>query len=323
MLTLNELPYPTSSSPLTLRQSSLSVFQRCPREFKHRFVDGIEAKLQLSDEKLEFGTTFAKILELNALKPVAAWEMAGALRGLDTELAARLAGATTAYATYWGGSLKYRATELQLVTPLPGVPEVALRTTLDGLVEDETGDLAVVDQKTTSSDITPGSWFWEKLQIALQPGIYLWAARANGHPVTHAIWDAVKRPTSPRRTTAIEPEYYKVSGKWGAKGTLKPGTGVPAETVPEYAARIKETMLAEPAKWFQRAPVVRMEDETAACVADVEQSCRQVLYAIGRSEYPRNTNSCFTFGRRCEYWSICVGETTARDDTLYQIRKEK
>lgn len=263
------------------------------------------------------------MLELNASKAREDWSVADAVQGLDTELAAQLAGASAAYAQHWGGSLSYLGTEVKLTTPLPGVERVHLVTTLDGLATTEKGDLVVVDQKTTTSDISPGSWFWEKLQVTLQPGIYIWAARAHSYSVSHALWDAVKRPTMARRTEAIEPEYYKVNCKGGAKGDLKAGTGVPAETVPEFARRVRSTMLAEPSKWFQRAPVYRLDDELNACLEDVQQEVRRLLWAWDNNEFPRNTSSCWAFGRRCEYFEICAGAARPTDDTLYQIRKEK
>ncbi len=301
--------------------SSVRLAQTCLRKLKYRYHYGIEGKREPSD-KLRFGSAFAKVIELNANKPVADWSVREAAAGLEPDLGAQLAGASSAYAVHWAGSVKYHATELRLVTPLRN-PRLTYTTILDGLVEDQAGRLAVIDEKTTESDISPGSWFWEKLQLDTQVSSYIWAARAHGHNVEHALWDAVRRPTFGRRAEAIGPEYYVKSGKWGQAGSLKPGTGVPAETTPEFARRVRDTMLAEPAAWFQRAPVVRLDDELESAMADVEQVGAQILHAWDNDHWPRNPLACFNYREKCEYWDVCTGAAQPTDETLYKIRKTR
>jgi hypothetical protein len=302
--------------------SSLRLYQTCPRKFSYRYYYGIEGRREPSD-KIKFGTAFAKTVELNAGKPAANyWSVAESARGLDADLGAQLAGTAAAYSVYWSGSLAYRATELRLETELRN-PRLRLVSVLDGLVETPAGELAVVDQKTTESDIRPGSWFFEKLSLDLQASTYIYAARANGFPVAKAIWDAVKRPTTRRRTEAVAPEYYSRSGKWGSAGDLKPGTGIPAETLPEFAKRIRDNALAEPQAYFQRADVVRLDDELEQALADVHQVGAQVLASWDSNEFPRSTGSCFQYGERCEFFEVCTGAASPHDEQLYQIRSKR
>lgn len=301
--------------------SSSRLFQTCARKFSYRYRYGIEGKRQPSD-KLRFGSAFAKTLELNAGRPVADWSVREAAAGLEPDLSAQLAGATAAYAIHWDGTVTYRATELKLETELRN-PRLTYTTILDGLVEDDAGRLVVIDQKTTESDIRPGSWFWEKLQLDVQVSSYIWAARKHGHAVEHAVWDAVKRPTFRRRAESVPPEYYARSGKWGDAGSLKPGTGVPEETLPEYARRVRDTMLGAPDVYFQRAPVVRLDDELDAAIEDVEQVGKQILNAWDTDEFPRNSGACFQYGEKCEFWDLCTGSAQPTDDQLYQIRRKR
>jgi hypothetical protein len=309
-----------------LSPSSIRLHQRCPRAFHNKYVLGIEGR-QEPDDKLKFGTAFAKIIEHSSgvgENLSVDGVVSDAVRGLSADLAALVAGTAAAYRAYWAGSLKYRATELKLVTPLRN-PRLTLTTILDGLAETEAGDLVVIDEKTTSSDIRPGSWFWEKLVLDLQVSTYTWAARANGHPVAHAIWDAVRRPNLKRREVAIEPEYYTRAGKWGAVGDLKPGTGIPAETPAEFAIRVRDTILEKPTEYFQRERVVRLTDELEAAMEDVEHEGQRILDSWDRGHWPRNSGACFDFGqqRRCEYFEICAGSASASDDQLYQLRKSR
>lgn len=321
MLTLPPPPVPSSSSPLNLSVSGLKSYQSCPRKFYHTYHNSIEGK-QPPDDKLRFGTAVHKVLELNANHPVAAWSVAEGVRGLELDLGALVAGTSSAYAAYWAGSFVYRATELRLETPLRN-PRLRLVTILDGLAETQGGDLVVVDHKTTESDIRPGSWFWEKLQLDAQASAYLWAARQHGHDARHAVWDAIKRPNLKRRTEDVPPEYYTRAGKWGSVGDLKPGTGIPAESAGAFAKRVCDTMREDPTTYFQRGDIVRLDDELNAAIEDVEQLGEQVLHSFDKKQWPRNPNSCFAFGRRCEFWDICTGAAQPTDDQLYQLRRKR
>lgn len=319
MPVINPASPPTASEPFKVSPSSLALFQACPRKFKYRYVFGIEGK-QEPDDKLKFGTAFHAALEHNANKPVATWSVRAACAGLDADLGALVAGAVAAYGTYWAKSLRYDAVELRLETELRN-HRLALVTIVDGLVETEAGEFAVVDYKTTESDIRPGAWFWEKLVLDRQVSSYLWAARVHGKPVAFALWDAIKRPNLKRRDVDIPAEHYVKSGKWGSAGDVKPGTGIPAESPADFAKRVRDTMLAEPETYFQRAPVYRLDDELDGAITEIEAIGAQVLAAWDAGAWPRSPANCFSYGRKCEYFDLCAGAAQPTDDTLYQIRK--
>jgi hypothetical protein len=317
-LQLNLADPPTADAPFKLSASSVRLFQLCPRKFGYRYRYGIEGKAA-PDDRQAFGTAVHHIIEHNANNPPADWRVGAAVVGLDVDLGCLVAGTAAAYASYWAGQLSYAATELELVTPLRN-PRMAYLAIIDGLATDQAGRTVLVEHKTTESDIRPGGWYFEKLQLDLQASTYLWAARAHGIAAEHVEWDVIKRPRLNRRAEAIEPEYYVKSGKWGAVGDLKPGTGVPAETPAEFAARVKQTMLAAPVAYFQRAPVYRMQDEIDAAMADVESVGQQICAAWDADQWTRNPASCMSYGRRCEMWELCTGAAQPTDEALYQLR---
>lgn len=320
-LTLKNAPPPSSSSPFRLSPSSMRTYQSCPRKFKHTYLDGIEGK-QLPDDKLQFGTAIHAAIEQNINRAPGAWSVRESARGLDVELGALVAGVAAAYASYWTSTLHYKGAEISLETELRN-PRLTLLTIVDGLGTTAAGELVLVEHKTTESDIRPGSFYWERTLLDLQGSAYIWAARLNGHDVAHVEWDAIKKPRLTRRIEAVAPEYYVKSGKWGSAGDLKPGTGIPAETPLEFAKRVKETILADPTTYFQRNPVVRLEDELDAALADIEQTGEQILASWDSASWPRNTASCMAWGRRCSFWELCTGSAQPTDDTLYQLRKRR
>lgn len=321
MLEIEQKGPPTASEPFNLSPSSIRLFQSCPRKFFHRYCNNVEA-LAEHDDSLRFGTAIHRAIEINVNKPATAWSVAEAVAGLDADLGALVAGTAAAYAVHWAGALVYRAAELELVTELRN-PRIVLLTVLDGLAETEAGELVVVDHKSSSGDVRPGSWFYEKLSLDLQVSAYTWAARQNGYAVTEALWDVIAKPKLRRRDVAIPAEHYVKSGKWGKAGDVKPGTGLDEEKPAEFAKRVRDTLLAAPADYFQRAPVVRMDHELEEAVCELEQVGEQVLAAWDKSAWPRNTGSCMAFGRKCEFFEVCTGATSIADSTLFRIRKPK
>lgn len=320
MLDINLTPPPTVQEPFKASPSSLALFQACNRKFYFRYIAGIEGR-QEPDDNLKFGTAFHAAIEHNANRPVTAWRMGEALKGLDADLAALVSGTVSAYGVVWAGSLRYHAMELKLETELRD-PRLTLVTILDGVAEDDSGTRVVVDHKTTTK-MEPGSWFWEKLALNRQVTTYLWAARHHGYGTEHALWDAVKRPSLGRRHEPIAPEYYVRAGKWGKAGDTKPGTGLPAESPADYARRVRDTLLESPATYFQRAPVYRREDELDAGMAEVDAIGAQILVCWDTDSWPTNPASCFSYGRKCEFFDACAGAASPADETLYQIRSSR
>lgn len=321
-LDINSLPPPTTERPLVLSVSGMRTFQSCPRRFRYRYVDGIESK-ETQGYEAEFGTRLHAVLEHNHAKPVASWSVREALTGVDADLGSLVAGTAAAYGIYWEGSLAYTHKEYPLRAELRN-PRAVLFAIVDGIARDARDELVVVDHKSSGRDISPGAWFWERLQVNQQASAYIWAARRNGFPVSHGIWDAVKRPGLKRRLQAIDPEYYSRSGKWGKAGDLKPGTGIPAESPADFATRVKGTILAAPADYFQRAPVVRLEAELEAAIENIEQVAGQILHAWDRNEWPQTDGACGHSPQyRCPYWEICAGAAQPTDEHLYKLRPRK
>jgi CRISPR/Cas system-associated exonuclease Cas4 (RecB family) len=314
-------PPPTTSEPFRLSVSSVRLYQSCPRKFAYRYCDGIEANKE-PDDDLRFGTAFHAALEDNYDRPAAEWSVAEACKGLDADSAALLGGTVAAYAAHWAGSLTYRYKELPIVTGMRS-PRLEMLAILDGIATTARGDLAVVEHKTTRSDIRPGSHYWERTTLDLQAATYLWVARDYGLPVAHVEWDAIARPRLTRRADAVAPEHYVRDGKWGKAGDVKPGTGIPAELPLEYAGRVKSTLLADPGAYFQRHPVVLLEAELDAARRDVDAVGAQILTSWDTSTWPRNTSTCMSWGKRCEFWDVCTGAASPADEQLFRLRRSR
>lgn len=91
----------------------------------------------------------------------------------------------------------------------------------------------IVEHKTTSQDIRPGSDYWRQLETDLQPSMYVDAAVAGGHDVAGVLYDVASKPdVSPELTTPEEKRTMtvgkgcKTCGGSAKAGEIRKGSGV-------------------------------------------------------------------------------------------------
>jgi PD-(D/E)XK nuclease superfamily len=150
----------------------------------------------------------------------------------------------------------------------------------------------VVEHKTTSSGIEPGSSYWaEKVVSNPQVAAYLLA-----FPGAFVLWDALRKPA-----------FRKLrEGKTNE------------ETDYELYARTLAAIAKEPERYYQRANVFRTPEELDEARVDIETWADRARY----DSSPRNPDSCFSFGRRCEFFDLCwYGVEPDEDKSL--VRKEQ
>ena len=90
------------------------------------------------------------------------------------------------------------------------------------------------------------------------------------------------------------------------------------ETPDEYADRCVEVMLAEVDRHFQRAEIVRLQNQRNEHQLDTWHTAHDIRRSELTHAAPRNPGSCFRFGSPCDYWPVCTGETTIENGELYR-----
>jgi hypothetical protein len=150
---------------------------------------------------------------------------------------------------------------------------------------------AIFEHKTTSEDITPGSAYWRKvLMVDAQVSTYLRAGQMMGYQ--KVVYDVLRKPAL-RQKQKESPEAF--------------------------CGRIVADIAERPEYYYQRAVVVRLENEREDFVKDVLGTVR--LMMVG--EYPRNVDSCFKWNRPCDFFSVCSGEVGIDDEARFQTRERK
>ena len=167
----------------------------------------------------------------------------------------------------------------------------------------------VVEHKTTSSDITPGSTYWRKLTLDTQVSQYLGSTEG----VEGMLYDVIRKPgIKPFKAT---PEADR---KYTKAGTLYAAQRERDETPEEYAVRLRADISEGPNKYYARGIIVRLPSERIEAARDTWLVAGSIRESMRLDAWPRNPGSCDAYGRTCDYWAVCAGETTIDDATRFR-----
>jgi len=154
----------------------------------------------------------------------------------------------------------------------------------------------VVEHKTTSEDIGPGSFYWRRLTLDPQPAMYHRGMLAKGHDVRGILYDVLRKPAH------------------------RPGKNEGAST---FRDRVLTAIAEDPARYYQRGVVSHLESEAEDAAWDTWQTAESIRLAKHANRWPRYTNSCWEYGRPCDYWDICSGQTTTDDRLKFEAVEPK
>jgi hypothetical protein len=294
-----------SSLPI-LTSSRLRVARACQRLHKFEYFDGYRPVAD--PDAIRFGRLFDEALQ--------AWWTASGEERLDAALAtlsaasdpfdaAKADALLRGYHLRWGAE-PYDVLAVQpefrapLVNPATGRASQTWQIggKLDVIVRDRNdGRTLIVEGKTTSEPIAPGSDYWRRLRLNGQVSMYYEGAKALGHDVAACLYDVVFKP-------GLRP--LKVNQKRKVD-----------ETPDEYRARIVESICEDPSRYYARAMVVRLEAEMEDHLFDVWQTAQQIRESELAGRFPKNPDSCLTFGRSCPFLGVCSGEASLDDPSLF------
>lgn len=279
------------SLPL-VTQSQLRTFRRCQREH-HLAYDMAIRPASSEAAPLRFGSAVHEGL-------AALWQGQGLDSALDlvriddpfeqAQASAMLCG----YATHWGlfggasNGVEVLAVEREFRAPLvnPATGYASQTFQLGGKVDAIAridGRVLLVEHKTTSEDITPGSPYWQRLRIDTQIPLYLQGCRALGFEPVGVLYDVLLKPR------------------------LRPKKG---EDAPAFFDRLCAEIGDNPGKYFAQREIAVLEDDVAAAMADAWQTARALREGQLAQRYPRNSDACVRWNRPCVYFDACTGQTS-------------
>ncbi len=312
---------PTSLRIIT--NSELKTHRRCAAEHHMSYELGYRSAADEA-EALRFGTLIHTALE--------AWwrardgeRLTYALAALDPATDpydyARAAEMVLGYDTRWSSEpLTMVAVEREfrapMINPYTGAPSRTFQIggKMDVLVIDQRdGRLYIIEHKTSSEDLSPGSMYWQLLRLDAQISMYYAGARGLGLDPAGVIYDVLGKPKlRPLKATPIEQRQYRQKD-----GALYANQRAEDETPDEYARRIRAAIIEDPDSYFVRGVVVRIGTEEADAQWDVWQQARLIREGELAKRWPRNPDGCRRYGRICSYFGVCTATETLDDPRLF------
>lgn len=307
-----------------LTNSRAKSFRRCARHHQIAYEQGIRPVGKAGP--LRFGGWFHVMLE--AWWSATSDHLGMALAALEAPEAAdldpfdrvRLQELMLGYDARWGDDHELMVErvevefECDLRNPETGRPSQTWRIggKIDAIAKRD-GRPWLVEHKTTSEDISPGSTYWQKLRLDTQVSTYFLGAQSIGYDVEGCIYDVIKKPAlKPLEATPDDKRKYTTAGVLYASQRDRD------ETPEEYRARYRAHIAEHLTELYVRGDVVRMPDELADASFDLWQTARAIREAELAGRHPRNPDSCFIWSRACEYFPVCTGQASLDDPSRFR-----
>jgi hypothetical protein len=291
--------------------SELACFRRCPTEWRFRYVLRREPRGPKS-QALTKGTAIHKV--------IGAYHR-GEKPDLST-LAPQDRALVKGYRVYWGDpdrQVEVEKTDVPFQIMVDPAIMVVGEFDAKGVRKD-TNKKTIVEHKTSSEDITMGSAYWNKVALVdSQVTSYLLASRIMGWGEVEVLYDVLFKPKMERRfATPLDKRKYTKATKT-EPSRLHADQREFDETEDEFELRVLQDICERPQHYYQRGVVVRLEQDHAAHLKDVKGTVHLLQVARGMGEnVPRNTDSCFKYGRACDFYPVCSSGVDVMDASFYQ-----
>lgn len=264
-------------------QSRIGMWQRCQVEHDFRYNQGV--KPVIDEQPLIFGSAFHAALEIMLKEGDRAKGLAviKAEERLSVAERAKCAAMAAGWWARWDPADKWDVISVEEVFQFELPNGAKMGGKFDAIVWED-GRQYIVEHKTTSSDISGGAHYWQRLTLDWQCTVYLKAAKALGYKPAGIIYDVARKPA-----------HRLVAAK---------------EDGATFYQRLLEAIKKDPGKYYARETIVRLEHENQKnlnfLVSLTEQMGADVLPVI-------NPNGCYRYGRWCPYMDVCTGSGTLED----------
>ena len=220
----------------------------------------------------------------------------------------------------------------------------------------------VVEHKTSSTDVSPGSNYWRRLMMDSQVSQYVDGARSMGGAAPEGcLYDVAKRPgLRPKAETPEENRKWTLpkackqhvdEAKARAKAVgekvlakevliisgcvncqearLHKGMRLTPESPDEYRTRVRDSISEDPNSYYQRGEVTRLAAALDEHRFDTWETVKELRLRqlaerkLGEKAWARNPGACDKWGRLCDYWDVCTGAVSIDDDVRFRSATKK
>lgn len=281
--------------------SCLSTFRSCPRKYEFTYVRGRVPVA--AAPALNIGLLWHKAMEVywTAGREAAIQMLIGCAGEVDEVDVAKLVALLKHYNPPVDRyTVEGVEVEFTKQIPIPGrraMRGVRLFGRVDLVVRDGSGNLLVVEHKTSGADSIMGfGSYWQRLNLDTQTSLYM-----VGIGVGCVLYDVVKKPGL--RPSKADEALAKAHG---------------CSVIDAYIERLSNEIAANPEEYFQFREIVKTPEDLEEALSDVRGWISALRQYRSAGFYPRNTDSCRGLFGFCPYLEVCSGSASLDDETLFR-----
>lgn len=175
---------------------------------------------------------------------------------------------------------------------------------------------AVVEHKTSSEEVGPGSDYRARLTLDEQVSFYWTGAVNTGFQPDFIIYDILKKfRESPHEATDEEKRVF-VMDKKTKELRLKATQRDRSETPDEFAQRLATVVGKDPNRFIERVHIYRMKKERIKSAVTVWKQAQLMEYSLSSGVFPQNSDACFK--SRCAFIPHCYHGTPLTDPVAFK-----
>ncbi len=287
----------TQRNLVVVSNSEMYTYRQCPR--KHQYRYRMMRRTRVKAAPLEFGGIMHDALEMwfngYDIQDVVSFIQASDLD--EWKEKPKLLAMVVGHCAFWSKSIVSIEIETEFAVPIKSRSgndcHAVIRGKLDGIVM-YNGKCYVLEHKSTSSDISPGSEYWQQLLTDSQASTYILGARSLGYDPVGVLYNVLRKPLHRRSKSDMSPS--------------------------DILDRMTTSMNESPQKYWGRQEIVRTEFDLQEAENDLYDWYKRL-----RSDktHPRNVNACFDFHRPCEYHDVCTGADRIENEIRYRTADKK
>ena len=354
---------------IRLSASSIARFKACPTRFQFSDVEGL--RLEEDGDALRIGTNwhslqeiYRKALSNDGVETDAAFESAiahlnEAYKEIPSSKSAEdwaveresLVALFIGHLWYWNDDpVETLATEIAFRLPLHH-PKTGMPLDTEQVIRLGKIDRIILrgqkimpnEYKTTGSDLSPTSFYWNRLKMDTQVSMYdlalhdgiegdTFGVKLPDLPMGGCLYDVTRKPTiKPKKLTQGDSKKFITNGEycgetfdvhtispkvdppdevkvdnWDAEITpgKKEGSFAIRETPGMYRARLVQDIQERPEHYYARKEIPRTQKERVQFRQELYNIYRLMKYAVENKAFYRNEDHCDQYGG-CDYCPIC------------------
>lgn len=275
---------------MEVRQSAFETYFQCQKKYEYTYIDGYEPKY--ATKEMQFGTGCHYILE-QCYKGTPFTEADWSQWPLDELAKKKAALLLAAHLKHYPVPEDVLGAEIKFSVQIPGLAE-PLQGTFDGIRRTSSGEVVVVEHKTTGTDLQFSDAYWDKLKASnWQVGLYQLAAMAEYNTNNVSVLYNVMRVPN-----------FKLTKR---------------ESEAEHVARVAADIDENPGKYFAQARVKWTVGQLGKLLADLKDTVEEIST---KKKFLRS-RQCYPYQRSCPFYATCYEDEPLTNENLYKLRTHK